>query len=121
MWDGEKIIFAFGPSTTGAGADVSEVENKEFEIYISGSGTPNMPNEACIDIATQDWNSIASGIIGIEVNRSTLEDNTGCIEYEDDDEITACAGGANVPLPITVEQAVNVCKNNNSTVLFKFK
>ena len=89
-------------------------------------GYYGLPDEACIELATQDWgDGTNSGLIGISI----LADGTPAI---DADTIgcsggdgaagskIACSGGSTVGIPMPIDVAVEACQGNNNTIGLKF-
>ena len=87
----------------------------------------NIPSEACIDLATQDWNRItSSGLVQIMIQRednmigyaSNAMDCTHNPEgsYDPDsaagDTLIACVNGSDVSIPIDIDKAVGGCNCN---------
>ena len=95
-------------------SDKSGGDKKAFVIYLS-----NLPEEACIELATQDWGSDASsGLIGISIYSSPVIDSYdyGCVGNQN----VACAGSfdSGIPeIPMPVDRAVDACSSNRGLAL----
>ena len=99
-------IYAAGKNSSG--------DNKAFMINLY-----NVPEEACIELATQDWGSDASsGLIGISIYHSPViqYNYQGCSGYSSSYAI-ACAGGSAVSIPMPIDVAVDACSNYRDIAL----
>ena len=77
-------------------------DQKAFTITLT-----NLPEEACIELATQDWGSDAgSGLIAVGMGNVSAE-LFGC--SGDSANGIACSGGANVSVPMPVDVAIERC------------
>ena len=101
-----------GLSTKLSGSDM-----KAFAITYYG-----LPEEACIELATQDWGSdTSSGLIAIGVNSyDHTQVYLGCDGYFADGYAYACSGGSRVSTPMPVDLAVDSCNGGNNKIYFKF-
>ena len=88
-------------------------DNKAFVITYT-----NIPQEACVDLATQDWGAgTSSGMVAISINDSSI-----------DSTYTSSSGSAKIavpgssnPVPMKVSSAVSACSNaQNNTIYWKF-
>ena len=93
-------------------------DEKAFEINFGG-----LPDEACIELATQDWGSDTSSgllVVGISAYGSTsFLDNT-TTGYSNSVTAQAVPGGSSLSVPMPIDVAVEVCKGNNNTIGLKF-
>ena len=90
-----------------------------------------LPQEACIELATQDWRSSAMGLHQMYVVNNELIDLPGeqniCTDYPtgtiDDGFIEACPNGTAVPIPVPLDLVVDACNcpNNDCTIIWWFK
>jgi len=90
-----------------------------------------LPQEACIELATQDWRSSAMGLIALEVYNFEATDlpseHLACIDRPTgtiyDDYIEACPNGTTVPIPVPLDIAVDACNcpNNDCEIVWVFK
>ena len=82
----------------------------------------NIPQEACIEILTKDWQS-SLGLVAIRVRGSASSVHGLGTIYSDSCTTEYTAGGgvfcAN-DIPLTVEQAVTVCDTESNQVAWKF-
>ena len=85
--------------------DSGDCDYKSFSISLGG-----LPEEACIELATQDWGSDSnSGLISVGANYSA-----GYFGCEGSTSGLACPGGSVVSVPMPVDVAVDACYGNNS-------
>ena len=99
-------------------------DNKSFVIGFHG-----LPDEACIELATQDWGSdTSSGLIAVGISAAGSGSFLKWIEGTSTGYDNGAGGGAvavpngtrlSTPLPIDV--AVEACSGNNNLVSLKFK
>ncbi len=122
LWNDQK-----GLSVEGCAEDSGCLESiKYFQINFF-----RLPQEVCIELATQDWRSSAMGLALLEIWNSVsldlpgeysvcIDDPTGTIE---DDYVSACPNGTTVPIPVPLDIAVNACNcpNNDCTIIWLFK
>ena len=110
-WGGDVTIYSTGKISGGDG--------KAFTIQYRG-----LSDEACIELATQDWGSDTnSGLIAVGIYASGLDyDYVGCEGYANSSySVRACAGGSNIPVPMPIDVAVDHCnRGNDNMVSFKF-
>ena len=109
---GEIKIFASGKNTTG--------DNRAFGIIFTG-----LPDEACIELATQDWGSdTSSGLIAIGISTGLSEmvgsSSVGCSGFAREGEARGCPNGSSVSVPIPVDLAVDACKWSDNSITLKF-
>ena len=70
----------------------------------------DVPEEACIELVTQDWGSDASsGLIAVSVNNGASRALLGCSGSSSG---LACSGGSIVSVPMPVDIAVDACSNS---------
>jgi len=91
----------------------------------------NLPQDACIELAIQDWRSSAMGLHQIGVYNFAAIDLAGeyvsCINRPtgtiEDDHIIACPNGTTAPIPVPLDIAVNACNcpDNDCTIMWEFK
>ncbi len=105
-----KIMSITNPFGGVVGLSASSSYAKGFMFYLS-----NIPNEACIEITTQDWKN---GLVALSVNgdNSFAQD---CIakDYWDDDGF-GCIYNHTVPL--TIDKAINAC-SDDAELFFYFE
>ncbi len=90
-----------------------------------------LPQEACVELATQDWGGSAMGLQNMQVfnheatdipdeHAACIDDPTGTIT---DEYIEACPNGTTVPIPVPLDIAVDACNcpNDNCTIMWLFK
>ncbi len=76
--------------------------NKGFTVGYYG-----LPDEACIELATQDWGSdTSSGLLSVGINTGSAW--VGC-QGENYGNPLACPGGSNISIPMPVDIAVDAC------------
>jgi len=91
----------------------------------------NLPEDACIELATQDWTGLP-GLKTLSVINYTYADTIGettsCRNGKGEFEsshvfIRACPGGSVVPIPIPLSLAIQTCNCPNKTcdILFGFQ
>ncbi|MBR2136349.1 MAG: hypothetical protein IJ852_00105 [Alphaproteobacteria bacterium] len=87
-------------------------DGKAFSINYLG-----LPEDACIDVLTQDWGGASAGLIAAGVD-SAVSSTYGC---SGDKGSHVCAD----QLPVTVQKAMNLCATMNDSqskgVILKFK
>ena len=94
-------------------------DNKAFTISLY-----DLPEEACIELATQDWGSDnSSGLRAISASSGPSPAATG--EYLNCQGSNygikvACPGGSTISVPMPVDMAVDACEGNSNTVALKF-
>lgn len=67
----------------------------------------NIPDEACIELATQDWGA-GEGLFAVNI-ASPIHFLEGCSGVFGTNILTGCAGGSVVSLPIPVDKAMMTC------------
>ncbi|MBQ8672058.1 MAG: hypothetical protein IJ525_06025 [Alphaproteobacteria bacterium] len=90
--------------------------NKKGQDYAFSLKFASIPQEACIELLTMDWGSVASGFLGIARGEpgwlhgayEELE-NSG-----DNPTYVALVGGTQIGIPFPMEKAINACKKDNS-------
>ena len=93
-------------------------DKKAFEIDFGG-----LPEEACIELATQDWGSDASSgliAVGISAYGSTSFLTMNTTGYSSAIVAEAVSGGTSLSVPMPIDVAVEVCNGNQNTVGLKF-
>ena len=88
------------------------VEPSTFYFYLE-----SVPQDACIELLTQNWSNISSDFIGISIvnsGRPYLITESGCDESQ---YFTACKNGN---IPVSLDTAANVCNESNS-IMMKFQ
>ena len=89
-------------------------DNKAFFIHFNG-----LPEEACIELMTQDWGSdTGSGLIAVGTFNVSFY-YVGC--SGDADKGIACPGGAEVSVPMPVDVAVDTCNCSETGCTFELK
>ena len=105
----------------------SAYDNKAFIVSFY-----DIPEEACIELATQDWGSdTSSGLIAISAAANGLSSyieasvgindcqggttylNYGGLAY-------ACPGGSNVSIPMPVDRVIDVCSGSGNSIHLKY-
>ncbi|MBR3501326.1 MAG: hypothetical protein IKO06_00265 [Alphaproteobacteria bacterium] len=133
MWDNGSVYQgAFGSVMT----TVNNSDNKTFEIEFS-----SIPQEACIELATFDWNSVSSGFIGIATTTESYTDF--CLRHKSysscPDTISHRDGkltkdgkivgevdygevyvGGTIGIPVPIDKATMMCGTENR-IIFLFK
>ena len=125
MWntDGTSIENAFGGwvGIAAAGKKQGSADCKGFGIHLA-----NLPEEACMALATYDWGSgSSSGLVAVGIN---VTSPMGIIIYDrllggmqsDNEAVAIPNGTVSVPMPVNV--AARVCKegdNNSITINFR--
>ena len=121
-----KEMFGSGYSMTNAWGEIFEVEttpdsaNFTIATYIPSE-------EACIELATQDWGSRdTTGLNSVTISGGTYAgpdiDNVlgNCSGERGNGYAVACSGGANISVPMPVDVAVDACSANNQGVAIIF-
>ena len=93
---------------------------KTFAVYLQ------VPEEACIELATQDWNNINAAAVYIDGSPSEmfargLTAVNGCSGSASDNFVQGCAGGATVGLPIPIDKVTNPCSVSGQYFAIEFK
>ncbi len=97
------------------------LDHKAFVIGYYG-----LPDEACIELATQDWgDGTNSGLIGIGIltggTSAIYAELVGCSGGDGAaGSKIACSGGSTIGIPMPIDVAVEACQGNNNTVSWKF-
>jgi len=83
----------------------------------------SIPDDACIELATQDWGA-GEGLYAIAINAQSDDVDVGCHGKSDGSSVTGCAGAGNsnghVSLPITMDKAIDVCVRGDNDLNFFF-
>ena len=105
------------------------VHSTGFDVKSFTVETSNLPNEACIELATQDWGNLdTTGLISVSATNGDVSD----LPTEDDlvgncsgkignGYAIACSGGSVVSIPMPVEVAVDACGNNKGNIMWIFQ
>ena len=119
------------PDEMGTGSSLSDPFGGAVEIAAAATGSGltgqaggafsikfgALPREACVNIATQDWGSAyTTGFLGIGVNASPVADCTVATGSNKDQDKIKCTNAA-VRGPMTVSQAADYCKNDNTNYI----
>ena len=94
-----------------------ENEGKNFSVLVW-----NIPSEACLELATQNWNEVASGSYAIVVGANNDMDvadylhdggkiDNNCSGKVFDNGMIACSKGADISMPLGIDMAANICGN----------
>ena len=84
----------------------------------------SVPMEACIELATYDWNNI-NGLIAVSVlgeapqNIKTSNVTKGCSGGTFagvSSSVYACPNGTTIPVPIPLEKAIQACKSKEQNI-----
>ncbi len=91
----------------------------------------HLPQEACVELATQDWGGSAMGLQVMKVYDSETIDlpveHAACINDPTgtmwDDGAVACPNGTTVPIPVPLDIAVDACNcpNDDCSIMWLFK
>ena len=92
----------------------STTDTKAFRFSLYG-----LPQEACIDIATQDWSSNSGGSVIELVINSTSSPGSTASQYIGNCTSTANDFCAN-DMPISIDKAVTACDRDNNFIDIKF-
>ena len=79
-------------------------------------GLYGITREACIELATQNWKAVSTGVI-----RMMIQDNIGHLHWYCADPIDSyvnCHGSHR--MPIDIDQATNAC-SEDSHIVFHYK
>ena len=77
-------------------------DHKAFGIYLG-----SVPDDACIEILTQDWGGASSGLIAVGVSSGIYRVLYGCTGYDGDSgSKVACAD----KLPLSIDDAMDLCE-----------
>ena len=103
----------------------TNLENRTHDYKAFSLGIDGLPEEACIELATQDWGGINSGLVGIAVDVSSASWGNvykNCQGQVLSNGAAACSGGGTVPIPMPVDIAVDacVCNSYGCSINFKF-
>ena len=121
MFEGSGSDYTMTNAFGGKVGLASDWNNKKhFYVYFNG-----LPDEACIELATQDWGSDASsGLIAVGVSGITpvvVGINKNCSGINSSDVVVACSRGNTVSIPMPVDVAVDICSNGENTVSLLFE
>ncbi len=85
-------------------------------------GLASIPEEACIELATQDWgDGDSSGLIAVAVSDGASY--AARIYRENACQLNGAhldCDGSKPAIPMSIDTAVNLCSGNDNTVSFKF-
>ncbi|MBR1825155.1 MAG: hypothetical protein IJ770_01030 [Alphaproteobacteria bacterium] len=114
-----------------ASGRLSSADNKSFTLAFTG-----IPQDACIDLATQDWSAASgSGLVAIEVNGVSgnnaaidISDMvtfsqltaTGCLSTTNADSKAYVCGSGTKAEPMKIIDATKACSGDFNTIYFKF-
>ena len=116
-----SITGAFGNSVSIRSVERSaENDDKAFYIYFD-----NLPEEACIELATHNWQDIDAMAVSVGLEASapismlqyTAE---GCSGIDGDNPLLGCPNGATVSLPLPLEKVVDACARDTDFAI-KFR
>ena len=116
-----SITDAFGNSVYIGSEDRSaEHDNKAFYIELN-----HLPEEACIELATHNWQDIdvIAVSVGFEASPpiSMLQYTAeGCSGIDGDNPLLGCPNGATVSLPLPLEKVVDACARDTDFAI-KFR
>ena len=90
--------------------------NKDASLRLS-----NIPDDACVELATQDWGA-GEGLFAVAIHNSG-DVERGCSGESGSDYVLGCAGASgsgSVPLPIPMDYAMEACTHNDNYMYFYF-
>ena len=100
--------------------EVAWAEKEKYSDYKAFSITiRDIPEEACIAIASYDWSS-DSGLFAMGINSYNRNQYTGCKGMIGTNMATACLGGSKLSIPMPINIATNACISGSNTIWFKF-
>ena len=117
MWNTDNTIeHPFGGRViVNTGDKKSSGDGKAFGIDLH-----NLPEEACMALATYDWGSgSSSGLIAVAVNTVSVAHmsrdgySVGCSGSSADSYAVACPNGSSVTIPMPVNIAANACQEGD--------
>ncbi len=118
MWSGDGLVNSFGGSISIVPALKSENDEalKAFQIFIT-----NIPQEACIDLLTQDWASHSGGgfiAIAIDGDGNITHTDTsvyevGCSGKTDNSTYAIGCPNSTIGVPLPIDTAAAVCNSNS--------
>ena len=118
-----KSVFNGGIEISGEQFTFSdpEMNGKAFSITFF-----DIPEEACIKLATYDWGSNhSSGLVSVSVHTGAFSTSrTGYIDCPgliEDGYTTACPGGSVLATPMSVTQAATACQEEGIDFSIKFR
>ena len=110
-----SLQHSFGGALAAAWAEKEKYSDyKAFSITIE-----DIPEEACIAIASHDWSS-ASGLFAMGINSYNRNQYVGCTGVIGTSMATACSGGTKVSIPMPINIATNACLSGSNNIWFKF-
>ncbi len=81
-----------------------------FEIVIT-----NLPEEACIDLVSQDWSTVSSGFVGFELYKeATLKGGAATSGNK------ASIADA-LSIPVSIDNAINICSSDKNNLAMYFE
>lgn len=84
----------------------------------------NVPEEACMELATYDWgSSSSSGLIALSIGGGTpvQYDYKGCTGRTSSNLAVACPSGSSVSVPMSVSVAATACQSgDDNEINWKF-
>ena len=92
---------------------IIEGDNKAFYIIYT-----SLPDEACIEIATQDWGDDGSGLLGVSIAEPISEN--GVLNGYKTAGTPISTGTTTYQLPFSVDVAVELCSGNNNSITWRF-
>ena len=113
VWSDDNLQNAFGGSFEMAVVSDAEYSGKMFTIAIT-----DIPQEACIEIASNDW-SVSSGLLGYAINTNSSTFLVSC--FSDYPGTAACKNNSNKPMPMPINTAVSACSTSSNTLLFAYQ
>ncbi|MBQ8670941.1 MAG: prepilin-type N-terminal cleavage/methylation domain-containing protein [Alphaproteobacteria bacterium] len=113
VWSDDNLQNAFGGSFEMAVVSDAEYSGKMFTIAIT-----DIPQEACIEIASNDW-SVSSGLLGYAINTNSSAFLVSC--FSDYPGTAACKNNSNKPMPMPINTAVSACSTSSNTLLFAYQ
>ncbi len=113
VWSDGHLQNAFGGSFEMAVVSNAEYSGKMFTIEIT-----DIPQEACIEIASNDW-SVSSGLLGYAINANSSTFLVSC--FSDYPGTAACKNNSNKPMPMPINTAVSACSTSSNTLLFAYQ
>ena len=115
--ENNKIIDAFGGSVEISSSPAFEGDDENLSFIIKFD---NIPQEACHDIATSEWD-VNSGMMGMGVNKN-LDDLY--LDETEDEKAEQCAEEGilcAIEHAMHISEAVASCKDTGNTIYFKFQ
>ncbi len=140
----EKIVYKanLAPKEMfeGSGSDYAMTNAFGGEVHLATSGLyargdkkafilamGEIPDEACIELITQDWGSdTSSGLVAVGSVNASPNAALGDSSYEiykgcSGNSYYACPNGSSVSVPMSVDRAVELCdRNGYNTLVLKY-